>query len=219
MVVMPPAAVMSRPPEAATTATFRNLPSAKRERIINAAIDEFSQRNVEEAKLSNIVRQAGIPRGSIYQYFPSKEDLYVYIFESLRGARYEYERPAFELYKTQPFLTFFEEFYYRDSSYLLRHPKHIELGKVMYSHARGVSMGLIRAIQKRYRDTFLVGIDYDKEHGRMRPDLDATALADLCTHFVTDVFIFQNLSEVVSQSGMKRHLIGTLDIIRRGVEV
>jgi len=199
------------------TATFRNLPRAKRERIIAAAIDEFGRRNVEEAKISNIVRQAGIPRGSLYQYFDSKEDLYVYLFEMLRAERSEYVKPAFELYKTRPFLEFFEEFYSRDSSFLLRHPKHIELGKVLYSNAHGVSLGLIRTIQGRYRDRFLVGIEYDKEVGRMRADIDSAVLADLCTHFVTDVFIFQNLSERLSLNAVRRHLVGTLDIIRRGV--
>ncbi|MDR1213789.1 MAG: TetR/AcrR family transcriptional regulator [Propionibacteriaceae bacterium] len=199
------------------TQTFHNLPAAKRERVLNAAIEEFSQRSVEEAKISNIVRQAGIPRGSLYQYFATREDLYVYVFETLRERRQESAKPAFKHYKSSPFLTFFEDFYTRDAEFLIHHPKHIELGKVMYSHARGVSLGLIQGIQTRYRDIFLIAIEHDKEKGRIRPDVDSPVLTDLCVHFMTDVFIFQNISQRLSLNGVRKHLKGTLDIIRRGI--
>ncbi|MDR1387625.1 MAG: TetR/AcrR family transcriptional regulator [Propionibacteriaceae bacterium] len=201
------------------TQTFRNLPDAKRERVLAAAIDEFSQRSVEDAKISNIVRQAGIPRGSLYQYFANKEDIYIYVFETLRERRLEFVKPAFEYYKTSPFLVFFENFYARDAEFLIQHPKHIELGKIMYSHARGVSLGLIQTLQTRYRDIFLIAIEHDKEHGRIRLDVDSAVLVDLCVHFVTDVFIFQNINQRLSLNGVRKHLTGTLDIIRRGITV
>ena len=200
------------------TQTFLNLPQAKQDRVMAAAVAEFSQRNVEEAVVSNIVRAAGIPRGSLYQYFVSKEDLYVYMFELYREQRRQYVQPAFAYYKTHPFLTFFQQFYIRDSTYLLQHPQHIELGKVMYSHARGVSLGLIQSIKRRYHDIFIVGIDYDQDLGRMRKDLNAQVLADLCVHFVTDVFMFQNLLERLSITAVQNHLAATLDLLRRGVE-
>ncbi|MDR0488531.1 MAG: TetR/AcrR family transcriptional regulator [Propionibacteriaceae bacterium] len=200
------------------TRTFFNLPQDKQDRVLTAAVNEFSQRNVEEANLSNIVRQAGIPRGSLYQYFTDKDDLYVYMFETLREERWVHTKEAFEYYKTSEFLTFFEHYYLLDTLYLLQHPQHIELGKVMYSHARGVSFGLIDAIQRRYRDIFLVGIDYDQDNGRIRADVDSQALADLCVHFMTDVFIFQNITRRMSLAGVEKHLQGTMDLIRRGVQ-
>ncbi|MDR0875760.1 MAG: TetR/AcrR family transcriptional regulator [Clostridiales Family XIII bacterium] len=200
------------------TQTFRNLPRGKRDKVLAAAINEFSLRNVDEAKFSNIVKDAGIPRGSIYQYFDSKDDLYVYAFEALREQRGEFAKPAFEDYKTKPFLEFFERYYTLDSEFLLRHPQHIDMGKVLYSHARGVSLGLIQAIKARYNDIFIIGIDYDKDHGRMRPDVNGAVLADFCIHLMTDIFIFQNITERMSLSSVKKHLAGTMEIIRRGVE-
>ena len=200
------------------TQTFQNLPAEKQERVLNAAVNEFSQRNVEEANISNIVRQAGISRGSFYQYFSSKEDLYVYVFETLRGRRSEFTRPAFDYYKTESFLTFFEHFYLLDSQFLLQHPQHIELGKIMYSHGRGVSLGLIQAVQRRYSDIFLIAIEYDRDNGRIRPEVDARIVTDLCVHFMTDIFIFQNFSQRMSLSSVEEHLKGTIDIIRHGIE-
>ena len=200
------------------TSTFLNLPDPKRERVLDAAMDEFSQRNVEHAKVSNIVRLAGIPRGSFYQYFLSMDDLYVYSFETLRERRREFTRPAFNLYKTSPFLDFYERFYLLDSQYLLAHPKHIEMGKIMYSHGRGVSASLIKAVQQRYRDIFIIAIAHDQDLGRIRADVDASQLVDLCVHFVTDVFVFQALMNQMSLRGIHRHLAGMIDILRRGIE-
>ncbi|MCB9760330.1 MAG: TetR/AcrR family transcriptional regulator [Alphaproteobacteria bacterium] len=56
--------------------TFFNLPEDKRERIVQLAIEEFSERPYRQASLSRIVSRAGIAKGSIYQYFDNKADLY-----------------------------------------------------------------------------------------------------------------------------------------------
>ena len=200
------------------TPTFFNLPEDKRERIFAAAANEFAQRNIEAAKLSNIVAAAKIPRGSIYQYFTGKDDIYIYVVEALRERRAEYVKPAFELYKKEPFLKFFEDFYVRDSSFLSTHPVQMEVGKHMYGHAHGVSRKLIQRYQNRYRDIFLLGIDFDMERGVIRPDIDQAVLADLCVHIVTDIFIFQNLNNTLTLDSIREQAAAMMRIIGGGVE-
>lgn len=199
------------------TATFTNLPPEKQERILNAAIKEFGARCLLEANLSNIVKDAKISRGSLYQYFPTKEDLYVYVFDTLRSGRAEYVKPSFALYKKEPFVRFFEEFYLRDSEYLLMNPSHIELGKMLYSGTDNISRGLIQRLQTRYKDWFLVAVEYDKERGYIDHRVDSTVLADLCVHFVTDIFIFQSIHAQLSLQNIKDHFRKTLYIIQNGI--
>ncbi len=62
--------------------TFFNLDDDKRETLIDALKKEFSRVNVHEASISNIVKHAGIPRGSFYQYFEDKEDAFLYVLQS-----------------------------------------------------------------------------------------------------------------------------------------
>jgi AcrR family transcriptional regulator len=200
------------------TQTFYNLSIEKQERILQAAIKEFGQRNVHEANLANIVSAANISRGSLYQYFSNKEDMYIYIFDTLRARRAEYVKPAFSLYKKEPFLSFFEAFYLRDSEFLLRNPSHIDLGKQLYSHARGVSRSLIHRIQSHYKETFLLAIEFDKERDIISPHVDSSTLADLCVHFVTDIFIFQNVISQLSMSNIKQHTRQTLYILQNGTQ-
>lgn len=63
--------------------TFKNLNIEKQERIIHAALIEFSERNFNEASITNIVKKADISRGSFYQYFSNKEKIYKYLINYL----------------------------------------------------------------------------------------------------------------------------------------
>jgi AcrR family transcriptional regulator len=58
------------------THTFFALPAARRDRLVEEAIVEFSERAFSEASLSEIARRAKIAKGSFYQYFADKLDLY-----------------------------------------------------------------------------------------------------------------------------------------------
>lgn len=61
--------------------TFFNLPEQKRAKLLEAAEIEFTRVPFFEASIANIVKTAGISRGSFYQYFQDKDDLYFYLLE------------------------------------------------------------------------------------------------------------------------------------------
>jgi TetR/AcrR family transcriptional regulator, fatty acid metabolism regulator protein len=50
---------------------------AKRRRICQAAADLFARRPYHEVLLSDVAAAAGVGKGTIYVYFPSKGDLYL----------------------------------------------------------------------------------------------------------------------------------------------
>ncbi|MRR31852.1 TetR/AcrR family transcriptional regulator [bacterium] len=47
--------------------TFFNLPPEKREKIIDAAVEEFAQNGLENASTNRIVENSGISKGSFYR--------------------------------------------------------------------------------------------------------------------------------------------------------
>ena len=63
--------------------TFLNLPEEKKTRIIDASVKEFLNRQYEKASINKIIKSANIPRGSFYQYFENKEDLYFYCLSEI----------------------------------------------------------------------------------------------------------------------------------------
>jgi len=56
--------------------TFNNLPIEKQKLIFNACIKEFSLFPYSQASINQIIKTAGISRGSFYQYFEDKWDAY-----------------------------------------------------------------------------------------------------------------------------------------------
>lgn len=73
--------------------TFLNLPDEKRNRIVELALDEFSTHPYRQASLSRIVARAGIAKGSMYQYFENKLDLYHWLVtEEVERRRSEWLR-------------------------------------------------------------------------------------------------------------------------------
>ncbi len=67
------------------TETFLRLPEEKRGRFLEAAWGEFTRVKFADASINQIVRHAGIPRGSFYQYFTDKEDLFAYLLEDVQA--------------------------------------------------------------------------------------------------------------------------------------
>ncbi|QGU95390.1 TetR family transcriptional regulator [Clostridium bovifaecis] len=53
----------------------------KRERIINAALKEFARNGYEKASTNEIIKEANISKGSLFNYFKSKKELYLFLFE------------------------------------------------------------------------------------------------------------------------------------------
>lgn len=56
--------------------TFYNLTPEKQERIREAIIKEIDNKNYDEISINQIVKNAGISRGSFYQYFDDKRDIF-----------------------------------------------------------------------------------------------------------------------------------------------
>lgn len=72
------------------TETFFNLPKEKQERILAAANKEFSRVSLNEASIANVIKEAGISRGSFYQYFADKEDLFYFLFKKIKRDSHRY---------------------------------------------------------------------------------------------------------------------------------
>ena len=76
--------------------TFYKLPEEKRRRIADSAMDEFTSRPYEKTSINRIIEAARIPKGSFYQYFDSKDDLYAYCVKELSRRLLEQRRERHE---------------------------------------------------------------------------------------------------------------------------
>jgi AcrR family transcriptional regulator len=55
---------------------WRRLPEERPRQILEAALDVFAERGLSAARLEDIATRAGVSKGTIYLYFPNKEELF-----------------------------------------------------------------------------------------------------------------------------------------------
>lgn len=86
--------------------TFYNLPEQKRQRIIDAIVEEFSSSSAEKVSINRIVKAANISRGSFYQYFDDKVDLVEVLTKSFVDLSIEGANKALEYSNGDIFYTY-----------------------------------------------------------------------------------------------------------------
>ena len=60
---------------------FEKLSPEERDRIRNACLDEFARAGYDQASTNRMVENAGIPKGTLFFYFGSKRDLFLYLVD------------------------------------------------------------------------------------------------------------------------------------------
>lgn len=69
--------------------TFFRLPDSKQQRIIKAIKEEIARSSYDDFSIGSIIRECSISRGSFYQYFHNKEDIYLYFISGYQKQIFE----------------------------------------------------------------------------------------------------------------------------------
>lgn len=59
--------------------TFDKIPSEKKERLLREAAQLFAERGFSQTDVGQIATRAGVAKGSLYNYFFNKDDLYLHV--------------------------------------------------------------------------------------------------------------------------------------------
>lgn len=76
--------------------TFFNLPADKQEKIIRDSITEFARKGYDKGNIGEIASNSNVAKGSMYQYFDDKRDLYIFTVKqaleiSMSGIQYVFD--------------------------------------------------------------------------------------------------------------------------------
>lgn len=175
--------------------TFLNLPEEKRERIMSTAYKEFSSHDYRKASLSRIVDKAGIAKGSVYQYFENKLDLYTYLVQEAAQEKIAYFQ---KWYAHTGETDLFRQLYNMISASLRFNLENPEKSHLLYLASREpfqselghLSEGLHKQAKKYTRQL----IEEAVENGEVRDDIDI----DLSAFIVTEVSI--DLEDYLAQA-------------------
>ncbi len=186
--------------------TFQNLPSDKRERFTSAALDEFALHDYRTASLSRIVRAAGIAKGSVYQYFDGKQDLYLHLVTLAAERKFGFIDGALPT----DVGGFFERFrltVFHGARFDFTHPR---LASLLYNvtyepsgpETRAVSAQLKAASYRYLRELVEAGV----RAGDLRADLDVDFA----------VFVLYQLTISLRDVLSERFAFSFVDAVRRG---
>lgn len=166
--------------------TFFNLPEEKRQQILQVAIDEFAENDYDKVSISRIVARAGIAKGSFYQYFADKDDLYGYVLGLMAEAKTEFmslDHPDPNHTGIFAYLRWMAEV---GVAFQMAHP---QLSKVAARAARvnffprAFNVNMREQTQAFYRRLVEVG----KAQGDIAPDVDAEVAAVMFDGVLTRV--------------------------------
>jgi AcrR family transcriptional regulator len=160
--------------------TFYNLPEQKRQRVINAVIDEFADTENDKVSINRIVQKANISRGSFYQYFDDKLDLVEVLIKSYIDMGIDDIRRAVATSNGDIFYTF--ECMFDEIAAFSNDERHKKVLKNLISNVRANNTLVSDYIIKRYKGIeSLVDItdEFSRKDFRFKSDEDMTLLQQI----------------------------------------
>ena len=190
--------------------TFFNLPEERRNRIIEIAIDEFSVNSFMNASISKIAETANVAKGSMYQYFENKKDLYKYTLEIAALKKQEYLLDCLQNLEHTYFIDIIKDLYVKGLTFASENPK---LAGIANNFMKETDIKFKEEIMGRSIDKsnqfFEILIDKAKEKGEINPLIDTrmgahiitslnTSILDYLLSYMTYEEVLQNQNELLS---------------------
>lgn len=192
-------------------ATFFGLPDERRDRLVHEAIVEFADRTYTEASLSQIARRSRIPKGSFYQYFEDKLDLYRWLLteEAPRQKRVFLGVARLE----GDFWARLETIIERGMAFLVEHPR---LARLTAAAADPTAIVEVRGLHKAICEAGLAEIRTLLEEGMASGAISSREVdLDVATRLVAAV-IGPGLTDVVLRElGADLHEVLASDALRK----
>lgn len=163
--------------------TFEKLPNDKRQAFIKGFLEEFAANNYDKASVSVVVKKLNIAKGSVYQYFENKLDLYLYLKSLCEMTKVEYvlgikreEYPSFWAY--------YRKQYEAGIQFDLEHPLESQF---LYRIGEKESSEVLREFMKEWKQqaiqAYIGIIQAEIDQGHFRKDISAEAM----TYFLVSV--------------------------------
>jgi AcrR family transcriptional regulator len=194
--------------------TFLNLDEAKQRRIFEAAVDEFSQKRFSEASINQVVKNSGISRGSFYQYFKNKEDLYLYVLKQIGKEKLDLMNYAGEIKQDADF---FDGFIYMIRAALewsRTKPKYYRIGMLMEFDDSHFISELRKALPEGF--SMLKGmIEKDIQLGRVRSDIDSGLVVDII--YTLNLHLLIHCFKTDEESEFLKKIDEIIKILKEGI--
>lgn len=185
--------------------TYFQLPPHKQQRILDALMDEFSHVTFSAASINQVIKTAGISRGSFYQYFADKEDAYLEVLNVIAQRKLALFQSIPQPNQPSQDSVFDHavELIRQIALWMEREPKLHRIGVLMDMDHSDVIERLRQknpGLDSYFKDRIVA----EQAQGKIDPGLDAQLISDLITlisqHFLRQRFEEHDFVRMVEQA-------------------
>jgi AcrR family transcriptional regulator len=157
---------------------FFNLSENKRNLIVSVTIDEFSSANYDTASINQICKKANIAKGSFYQYFTDKLDLYIYIMTLTIEKKISFFNIILDHFKTLTLLEQIRLLFIKGIEFAKEYPQYAALGEQFSKEINETAkLAVIKEGEKQSEILFIQMVDHAKLKGEVSSKVDTLALS------------------------------------------
>jgi AcrR family transcriptional regulator len=197
------------------TDLFNNLPAEKQEKVFQAAVSEFASKGYRNASMNSVVKTAGISKGSLFQYFRTKQDLFDGIVEMAAGRVKQYLKHVRDETAEMGFFQRVDMLLRAGFAFIDRHPL---LARVYFhllqSGESPFGSERILRLQRQGDEFFAELIAEAVQRGELRQNLDAERTAFLLKALLETLLRAYYTEFLASGPGLYR---GSVDELERWV--
>ena len=194
--------------------TFKNLPEEKRQMIEKVSISEFAAFGYDKASINRIVEQCKIAKGSFYQYFDDKKDLFLYLVERVGEKKLKYMSSVLENREQYDFFTLIRELFVSGLKFAADNPKINLMGNWLFK-SRGhpiynevVDIGLQNA-QNAYTKLLELAVS----RGEVKDNIDLNFVAHMISSMNVSVIEYYFQSVKGGEADMRKLDKGIIKIV------
>ncbi|MCL1804805.1 MAG: TetR/AcrR family transcriptional regulator [Clostridiales bacterium] len=169
--------------------TFFNLPPDKREVIEQAALDEFAEYGFDNSNMNRIVSQSRIAKGSFYQYFEDKKDLYFHLIDVIVSEKMSMLEPLISTYERNGFSYNFKETFRIGLAFADSKPKYYLLGEDFANKQPPFIKEFIEKYDPLATDVYTKMLEYAREKDELLEDINIPLIASFISPLVNETTI------------------------------
>lgn len=193
------------------------MPEEKRQLIERESIREFAAFGYDKASINRIVEQCRIAKGSFYQYFEDKKDLFLYLITRVSEKKLKFMSSVFQNPEQYDFFTLIRQLFMSGIKFAADNPEITLMGNWVFNNKdhpiynEVVDIGLQNA-QNVYTELLKLAIS----RSEIRDDIDI----DFVSHTISSMnvsameYYFQSVKG--KETGIRKlnkGIIGTVDLL------
>lgn len=165
------------------TETFLNLAEEKRNAFIGTALKEFADNNYDSASINKIIKELNISRGSVYQYFTDKIDLWLYLKEYSEQQKMKHIQTV-ERNRYHDFWSYFEDLFIKGINFDVEQPLCSRfLYRIGYKESSKEVADYIHNWKIKAKEIFTVWVENEKSNGSIKK----TVNTEIAVQFILSI--------------------------------